>query len=76
MMKTIASAIALCLAASAAQAAEGAWNSAGSAGTYEYSVTNRDGATQCSEYQPARSHSPPISEHPQCARTPSPCAAS
>ncbi|MDE4914485.1 hypothetical protein PQI07_27865 [Methylobacterium sp. 092160098-2] len=45
MMKTIASALALCLAASAAQAAEGAWNSAGSAGTYEYSVTNRDGAT-------------------------------
>lgn len=44
-MKAIVPALAICIAASAAHAAEGAWNSAGSAGTYEYSVTNKEGAT-------------------------------
>ncbi len=44
-MKAIVSAIAICVAVPTAHAAEGAWNSAGSAGTYEYSVTNKEGVT-------------------------------
>ena len=44
-MKALLPALALCLAADVSMAAEGAWNSAGGQGTYEYSISDTAGDT-------------------------------
>lgn len=43
--RTLLAAAALCIAAGAGEAAEGFWNMAGSMGTYEHSVSDKDGNT-------------------------------